>query len=143
MKCGEKYNYRTGAFSSEIRTYLGGEVRKKAGMEYSYLNQGGFDATNCSLSGMDPGPGLPSCNLPGSYGDLGRCSAASQMSSQAAAAYGTYTSMRAGPFNPAAAAMGTAAAAGMGGCPTPTSCSMMPRPPRDHHPQPPMFHTGM
>jgi hypothetical protein len=103
-------------------------------MEYSYLNQGGFDG-NCSLGGMgDPSAGLASCNLPGSYADLSRCSVANQTQA-AAAAYGTYSSMR-----PTFNAMGSVGPA------APTSCSMMPRPPhtRDPHmaPQPPMFHTG-
>lgn len=61
-------------------------------MDYSYLNQCGFD-TACSLPSMDPnGHGLSSCQLPCSYADLGNSCSMSQV--QAAAAsyrYGATT----------------------------------------------------
>lgn len=89
-------------------------------MDYSYLNQGGFDP-NCSLPGMDTG--LSSCNLPGGpYGDLGRCAAAGGPVSQA---YG-YNNMR--PFQSGPPAISN------------SSCSMMPRP--REHPQHAMFPAG-
>lgn len=101
-------------------------------MDYPYLNQTGFDATNCSgLAGMDPG--LSSCNIPGTYGDLSRCTGQVSMPGQgvaaaAAAGYGAYNSVR-GPFSTASPS-----------CLPSSSCSMMPRP--GDHRQPPMFPSG-
>jgi hypothetical protein len=95
-------------------------------MEYSYLNQGGFDPTSCSLPGMDT-TGLPSCSIPGAYGDLSRC--AGQMSQ----AYGAYNTMR-GPFgNPGPGPI----SGGPGSC---SMTGMMPRP--REHTQSSMFPSG-
>lgn len=90
-------------------------------MDYSYLNQTGFD-TNCGIPGMDGA--LANCNLPGSY-DLGRCGGGVSQPY-------TYNTMR--PFS-------TSSASGMQP-PGAASCSMgmMPRP-REHH-QAPMFPSG-
>lgn len=81
-------------------------------MDYSYLNQGTFEA-NCSLSGMES---LPNCQLPGSYSDLGPCGQMGQY---------RYNPVRSFSTTPP---ISTA------------SCSMMPRA-RDH-PQPAMFPSG-
>lgn len=94
-------------------------------MDYPYLNQGGFDATNCSLAGMDGG--MASCNIPGSYGDLGRCAG------QVSQTYGAYNTVRPFQTNPAISSGMSISSA---------SCSMMPRPrPGDVHPQSAMFPT--
>jgi paired mesoderm homeobox protein 2 len=79
-------------------------------MDYSYLNQAGFDASSCSLTaaaaaGMDP-TGLG--NMPCSYGDLTSCS---QMS-QAAYRYTAAAASMARSYNPGAGVTGGAAAAG-------------------------------
>lgn len=43
-------------------------------MDYSYLNQSGFEMANCSLPGMETALGTGSCNLTGpAYGQLGGC----------------------------------------------------------------------
>ena len=86
-------------------------------MEYSYLGQNTFDATNCTLPGMD-NP-LASCNIPCTYGD-------SNPFGQMAAAQGyRYNGVRTFPPNPAISS---------------ASCSMVPRP--REHPQPPVFPSG-
>ncbi|PNF31409.1 hypothetical protein B7P43_G04073, partial [Cryptotermes secundus] len=79
-------------------------------MDYSYLNQAGFDASSCSLTaaaaaGMDP-TGLG--NMPCSYGDLTSCS---QMS-QAAYRYTAAAASMARTYNPGAGVTGGAATAG-------------------------------
>ncbi|XP_017778509.1 PREDICTED: uncharacterized protein LOC108564101, partial [Nicrophorus vespilloides] len=65
-------------------------------MDYSYLNQAGFDSS-CLQGGMDP-TGLG--NMPCSYGDLTSCS---QMS-QAAYRYTAAAASMARSYNPATAA---------------------------------------
>jgi len=105
-------------------------------MDYSYLNQGGFDPSSCAMPGMtmDGSGGLSACNL-GAYGDLGRCGQMpSSHQAAAAAAYGAYNSIRG--FNPHVGGPG----GGGGGSMSSGSCSMISRP-RDHM-QPPMFPTG-
>ncbi|XP_008192483.1 paired mesoderm homeobox protein 2A [Tribolium castaneum] len=68
-------------------------------MDYSYLNQAGFDSSCLQGAGMDP-TGLG--NMPCSYGDLTSCS---QMS-QAAYRYTAAAASMARSYNPPAAAMG-------------------------------------
>ncbi|XP_064637362.1 paired mesoderm homeobox protein 2B-like [Lineus longissimus] len=80
-------------------------------MDYSYLNQGGFDPTSCSLTGMETG--LPNCSIPCTYPELGPCGQVTQTY--------RYNTVR-GFANPSISS---------------ASCSMMPRP-RDHH-QPTVF----
>lgn len=66
-------------------------------MDYSYLNQAGFDSSCLQGAGMDP-TGLG--NMPCSYGDLTSCS---QMS-QAAYRYTAAAASMARSYNPAAGA---------------------------------------
>lgn len=68
-------------------------------MDYSYLNQAGFDSSCLQSAGMDP-TGLG--NMPCSYGDLTSCS---QMS-QAAYRYTAAAASMARSYNPAAAGAG-------------------------------------
>ncbi|PSN57268.1 hypothetical protein C0J52_02551 [Blattella germanica] len=85
------------------------QVAGRSNMDYSYLNQAGFDASSCSLTaaGMDP-TGLG--NMPCSYGDLTSCS---QMS-QAAYRYTAAAASMARSYNPGAGVAGGAAAAAAG-----------------------------
>ncbi|XP_064610061.1 paired mesoderm homeobox protein 2B-like [Liolophura sinensis] len=84
-------------------------------MDYPYLNQT-FDATNCSLPGMDT-TSLQNCSIPCSYGDT-------TPFGQMGQGY-RYNTVRSFPTNPAI---------------TTGSCSMIPRP--REHPQPPVFPSG-
>jgi paired mesoderm homeobox protein 2 len=117
-------------------------------MDYSYLNQAGFDASSCSLTaaaaaGMDP-TGLG--NMPCSYGDLTSCS---QMS-QAAYRYTAAAASMARSYNPGAGVTGGAPAAGHMGHHHPgapgSQCAVMGSRPhhQDHvHHRAPMFPSTM
>ncbi|XP_067000697.1 paired mesoderm homeobox protein 2A-like [Anabrus simplex] len=114
-------------------------------MDYSYLNQAGFDASSCSLTaaGMDP-TGLG--NMPCSYGDLTSCS---QMS-QAAYRYTAAAASMARSYNPGAGV--TAGAAGHMGvghhhpAAPGSQCAVMgarPHPQEHVHHRAPMFPSTM
>lgn len=89
-------------------------------MDYSYLNQAGFDSS-CLQSGMDP-TGLG--NMPCSYGDLTSCS---QMS-QAAYRYTAAAASMARSYNPTA---GSAMAVGHHHAAAGSQCAVMGG--RPHH----------
>lgn len=87
-------------------------------MDYSYLNQAGFDSS-CLQTSMDP-TGLS--NMPCSYGDLTSCS---QMS-QAAYRYTAAAASMARTYNP-----GTGGSMGVGHHPSASQCAVMGA--RPHH----------
>lgn len=96
-------------------------------MDYSYLNQAGFDSSCLQTAGMDP-TGLG--NMPCSYGDLTSCS---QMS-QAAYRYTAAAASMARSYNPAAAgagAMGVAAHHHAAAAAAGSQCAVMAA--RPHH----------
>ncbi|CAH1777378.1 unnamed protein product [Owenia fusiformis] len=94
-------------------------------MDYSYLNQGGFDPTNCGIPGMD---GMaPNCSLPCTYSDMGPACGVG-VGGQMAQTYRYNSAVRSFAGGPG---LSSAAA----------SCSMMPRP--REHPQPSCFSSGL